>query len=115
MAEIEKKQATDKKRLKGGVQPAGENRPIDKAPQADGAQDQPADSLMSVEETFEALDSLIEQLESGEGSLEDAFKYYEEGMKLIKSCNDKIDRIEKQVMVLGGEQAEEEEDVISFK
>lgn len=70
---------------------------------------------MSVEETFEALDSLIESLETGEGSLEDAFKSYEEGMKLVKSCNDKIDRIEKQVLILSGEQAEDEEDVVYFR
>lgn len=103
MAELEKKRPADKERMADGEQPAG------------GEQDQSADSLMSVEETFEALDSLIERMESGEGSLEDAFKCYEEGMKLIKICNDKIDRIEKQVMVLGGEQAEEEEDVINFR
>ena len=41
---------------------------------------------MTIEETFAALDALIDQLESGKGSLEDAFKNYEEGMKLVKSC-----------------------------
>ena len=45
---------------------------------------------MTIEETFAALDALIDQLESGKGSLEDAFKNYEEGMKLVKSCNEKI-------------------------
>ncbi|MBR9954884.1 exodeoxyribonuclease VII small subunit [Eubacteriaceae bacterium Marseille-Q4139] len=69
---------------------------------------------MSVEETFEALDALIDKLERGEGSLEDAFKNYEQGMKLVKSCNDKIDAIEKQVMVLSGDKTEEEEDVVYF-
>ena len=69
---------------------------------------------MSVEETFEALDALIDRLERGEGSLEDAFKNYEQGMKLVKSCNDKIDAIEKQVMVLSGDKTEEEEDVVYF-
>lgn len=69
---------------------------------------------MSVEEAFEALDVLIGRLESGEGSLEDAFKNYEEGIKLIKSCNDKIDRIEKQILILSGEQTEEEDDEIRF-
>ena len=67
-----------------------------------------------MEETFEALDALIDKLERGEGSLEDAFKNYEQGMKLVKSCNDKIDAIEKQVMVLSGDKTEEEEDVVYF-
>lgn len=80
----------------------------------ESAQDGGEYGFMSVEETFEALDNLIESLEMGEGSLEDAFKSYEEGMKLIKSCNDKIDKIEKQVLVLSGEQTEEEEDVVYF-
>lgn len=68
---------------------------------------------MTVEETFEALDSLIERLENGQGSLEDAFSDYETGMKLVKSCNEKIDKIEKQVLVLSGEQPEDE-DYVGF-
>lgn len=64
---------------------------------------------MSIEETFQALDELIDKLERGDGSLEDAFKNYEEGMKLVKSCNEKIEKIEKQVLVLSGEQVEEED------
>ena len=62
---------------------------------------------MTIEETFAALDALIDQLESGKGSLEDAFKNYEEGMKLVKSCNEKIEKIEKQSLVLGGETMED--------
>ncbi len=62
---------------------------------------------MTIEETFAALDALIDQLESGKGSLEDAFKNYEEGMKLVKSCNEKIEKIEKQILVLNGEPMEE--------
>ena len=41
---------------------------------------------MTIEETFAALDDLIGRLEGGKGSLEDAFKNYEEGMRLVKSC-----------------------------
>ncbi|MBQ2404022.1 MAG: exodeoxyribonuclease VII small subunit [Lachnospiraceae bacterium] len=62
---------------------------------------------MTIEETFAALDALIDQLESGKGSLEDAFKNYEEGMKLVKSCNEKIEKIEKQILVLGRESMED--------
>lgn len=39
---------------------------------------------MSLEECFEGLDDIIVDLQSGELSLEDSFKKYEEGMKLIK-------------------------------
>lgn len=75
---------------------------------------EPANTEMTIEETFEALDALIDRLESGKGSLEDAFKNYEEGMKLVKSCNKKIEKIEKQIMVLNGEPAEDKEDVVYF-
>ena len=47
---------------------------------------------MTIEETFAALDDLIGRLEGGKGSLEDAFKNYEEGMRLVKSCNEKIEK-----------------------
>ena len=42
----------------------------------------------------------------GDGSLEEAFADYEEGMKLVKSCNEKIEMIEKRILVLSGDQAE---------
>ena len=64
---------------------------------------------MNVEETFAALDRIIGKLEKGDGSLEDAFADYEEGMKLVKSCNEKIETIEKKILVLSGDQTEETE------
>lgn len=69
---------------------------------------------MTIEETFAALDELIDKLESGRGSLEDAFKNYEKGMKLVKSCNEKIETIEKQILILNGGPVEDEEDVVHF-
>ena len=65
---------------------------------------------MNVEETFAALDRIIGKLEKGDGSLEDAFADYEEGMKLVKSCNvKKLRRSEKKILVLSGDQTEERE------
>lgn len=58
---------------------------------------------------FAALDRIIGKLEKGDGSLEDAFADYEEGMKLVKSCNEKIETIEKKILVLSGDQTEEKE------
>lgn len=59
----------------------------------------------SIEENFAKLEETIQQLESGEVSLEEAFSFYSEGMKLIKDCNDQIDRVEKQVLKLTEEGA----------
>ncbi|MBU5479238.1 exodeoxyribonuclease VII small subunit [Eubacterium sp. MSJ-13] len=59
---------------------------------------------MSLEECFEGLDDIIVMLQSGELSLEESFKKYEEGMKLIKKCSDTIDRVEKKLIVVENEQ-----------
>ena len=58
---------------------------------------------ITLEESFEALDGIIENLQSGELTLEESFKKYEEGMKLIKNCNDSIDKVEKKLLVISGE------------
>lgn len=59
-----------------------------------------ASKKMSLEECFEGLDEIISELQSGELSLEDSFKKYEDGMKLIKKCNDTIDKVEKKLVVV---------------
>ena len=41
------------------------------------------------------------KMESREITLEEAFEKYQEGMALLKSCNEKIDRVEKKMLVLG--------------
>lgn len=59
---------------------------------------------MSLEECFEGLDDIIVELQSGELSLEDSFKKYEEGMKLIKKCTETIDKVERKLIVVENEQ-----------
>lgn len=58
---------------------------------------------MSLEQNFSRLDELVELLEDEDISLEEAFKAYSQGMELIRKCNDRIDRVEKQVLKLGGD------------
>ena len=53
-----------------------------------------------VEELFRRLDEVAGKLEEGDTSLEESFRLYQEGMKLLKECNEKIDTVEKQVLVL---------------
>lgn len=55
---------------------------------------------LTLEQTFEKIEDLIEALEQEDISLEDSFKAYQEGMKLIKNCNEKINKVEKKVLVL---------------
>lgn len=58
---------------------------------------------ITLEESFEALEEIIENLQSGELTLEESFQKYEEGMKLIKNCNAAIDKVEKKLEVINGE------------
>ena len=62
----------------------------------------------SLETVFEQLDEIVEQLEAEDVSLEDSFGLYHKGMDLLKVCNDKIDTIEKKMMMLD-ENGEEHE------
>ncbi len=55
---------------------------------------------MTLEENFMKIEEVIEKLETEDISLEDAFAAYSEGMKLLKTCNDQIDKVEKKVLKL---------------
>lgn len=55
---------------------------------------------VSIEDSFEQLDEIIDELQQGELTLEDSFKKYEEGMKLIKRCTETIDKVEKKLEVI---------------
>jgi len=65
---------------------------------------------LSLEENFERLETAIDNLERDDISLEDAFRYYSEGMQLLKQCNDQIDKVEKKVLKLTEEGMLEEFD-----
>ena len=52
----------------------------------------------SIEEAFDELDVIVDELQSGELTLEQSFKKYEEGMKLIKNCNSEIEKVEKKLI-----------------
>ena len=54
-------------------------------------------------EIFTDLDSLLQKME-GEESLEKSFAIYEKAVALLKEANSSIDRIEKQVRILDGEE-----------
>ncbi len=57
----------------------------------------------SLEEAFSLLDDITRTLEDEEITLEDSFQAYKKGMDLLKVCNDKIDKVEKKVLMLNEE------------
>ena len=52
---------------------------------------------MTIEESFAKLDEMVRALESDEISLEASFALYEEGMKLLRDVNGRIDEVEKKI------------------
>lgn len=54
----------------------------------------------TLEELFMKLDAVTKKLEEGETSLEESFRLYQTGMEMLKKCSEKIDSVEKQVLIL---------------
>lgn len=54
----------------------------------------------SIEDAFVQIEEIIMKLEATDTPLEESFKIYEEGMRLIKGINSKIDKVEKKMIVL---------------
>ena len=52
------------------------------------------------EVALEELEAVVEQLESGELSLEDSLAAFEKGVGLVKYCNQKLTEVEKKIEVL---------------
>lgn len=59
---------------------------------------QPED--VSLEELFRELDGILAGMEDREVSLEGAFSLYERGMKKIRQCNEKLDLVEKKMLII---------------
>lgn len=52
------------------------------------------------EEALDELEKVVERLESGELSLEDSLAAFEEGVKLVRYCNQKLAEVEKKIELL---------------
>ena len=61
---------------------------------------------VSIEEMFERVDGIMRTLEDSRSTLEESFASYEAGMRLVRACSEKIDKVEKQIMVVNGEETE---------
>ncbi len=54
----------------------------------------------TLEENFDLLESNLKKMEDDTLPLEEAFELYQDSMKLLKDCNEEIDRVEKKVLLL---------------
>jgi exodeoxyribonuclease VII small subunit len=70
------------------------------------------DKPLNLEKSLEQLESLIDELESGDLPLETAMKKFEEGIKLTRHCQAALKEAEQRVEILlksaGGDEALEE-------
>ena len=55
---------------------------------------------LKFEKALERLEKIVEDLESGNISLEDALKKYEEGVKLCRICTQKLSQAETKIETL---------------
>ena len=55
---------------------------------------------LTIEESFAAIETILNKLESNEVTLEDSFLLYQSGMKQIKHCNDLMNAVEQKVQML---------------
>ena len=55
---------------------------------------------LDFEKAMESLERIVESLESGEATLDQALKKYEEGVGLVRACQAKLAETEKKIEVL---------------
>ncbi len=55
---------------------------------------------MSFEKAFEELEKAVDELESGGIPLDDALKKYEEGIKLARLCQARLDKAKAKIEIL---------------
>ncbi len=65
---------------------------------------------MSFEEALARLEVIVRMLESGGAALDESLSVFEEGISLVKMCNEKLEAAEQKIKILTkGEDGELEE------
>ena len=62
-----------------------------------------AQEQFRLEEAFDRIEALLEKLQDKDVTLEESFGLYQEGMGLLKLCNENIDHVEKQMLQIDEE------------
>jgi len=76
--------------------------PVERGPQAAAVSEKkssPADPV-SIEGAMERLEKLVGEMESGELPLEKLITRYEEGVKLVRQCQEKLDAAEQRIKLI---------------
>ena len=65
------------------------------------------DKSTSLEDTFDKLEDILGQMESGELTMNESFKKYKEGIELVKKCSLMIDKVEKEMIIINDDKDSE--------
>jgi exodeoxyribonuclease VII small subunit len=61
---------------------------------------------LTFEQSMKSLEDLVENLEKGDVPLEEAISMFQEGMKLSKDCQDRLQKVEKKMTEVLSEDGE---------
>ena len=59
-----------------------------------------SENKKSVEESFNDIESIIAEMQKEDVTLDRSFELYNQGLTLIKECNEKLDSMEKQIKII---------------
>ncbi|WP_133491850.1 exodeoxyribonuclease VII small subunit [Alcanivorax sp. 24] len=59
-----------------------------------------AKQVPQLEESLDNLEALVERMESGDMTLEESLRAFEEGVKLTRQCQQALSRAEQKVQIL---------------
>jgi exodeoxyribonuclease VII small subunit len=60
----------------------------------------PREADLNFEDAMDRLEKIVEQMESGKLPLEDLIVRYEEGMKLVKTCQERLANAEQKIEII---------------
>lgn len=58
----------------------------------------------TLEELLGEIEHIVEQIQQNDISLEASFSLYQQGVEKLKQCNDKIDAVEKKLLLINQEE-----------
>ena len=67
-----------------------------------------SEKTVSLEERFEHIEAIIEQMEKGDTTLDASFELYKNGIEEIRAANEMLDAIEKAMLVMNEDGSLEE-------
>lgn len=65
-----------------------------------------ANDTRTFEQAVERLEEIVRSLEAGKAGLDETLRLYEEGIALVRECNEKLDGAEQKIRTLTAQKAE---------